>query len=122
MHWHGDCLCTFSDNLVKFLTLTPREGLPITRPGTPLPGPASVPAHTYRVSGVQRVVFALSKDLYQFEDFVVDLGHQVPQDVAPHASQLNLLQLQKLNGRFIKVLAQGGKARGPSAQPIHLQG
>jgi len=75
----------------------------------------SVPAQTYRVSGVQRVIFALSKDLHQFEDLVVDLGHQVPQDVAPHASQLNLLQLQELNGRFVKVLARGGEGQESSA-------
>lgn len=66
---------------------------------------------TYGIPGVQRVVFALSKNLHQLKDFIVDLGHQAPQDVSPHAPQLNLLQLQKFNGRFVKILAWRERTR-----------
>lgn len=69
-------------------------------------GQGQSPPTTYRVSRVQRVIFALSKDLHQLKDLIVDLGHQVPQDVPPHTPQFNLLQLQKFNGRFVKILAQ----------------
>lgn len=74
-------------------------------------GQSQSPPTTYRVPRVQRVVFALSKDLHQLKDLIVDLGHQAPQDVPPHAPQLNLLQLQKFNGRFVKILARRERAR-----------
>lgn len=66
----------------------------------------SVPG-THRVSWVQGIVFAFGKDLHQLEDLIVDLSHLVPQNVPTHSAQLNLLQLQKLNSSFIKVLAEG---------------
>lgn len=66
---------------------------------------------THRISGVQGVIFAVGKNLHQLKDLLVDLGDLAAQDAAPHAPELDLLQLQKLNGCFIKILAEETPAR-----------
>lgn len=72
---------------------------------------------TYRISRVQRVVFAVGKHLHQLEDLFVDVHDQAPQDVAACPPELDFLQLQKLDGGFVEVLVEGSPAplvRSPS--------
>lgn len=46
---------------------------------------------TYQIARVQGVVFAVSKNLHQLEDLIVDVRDQASQDVPPHAPKLDFL-------------------------------
>lgn len=102
----------------------------------PQPRPPDV---TYWISRVQRVIFAVGKNLHQLEDLFVDVHDQAPQDVPAGAPELDFFQLQKLDCGFVKVLVEGsprtprqvtvmatrkamtpaGRSRGPAALGPH---